>query len=212
MIVSRVVRWVSVQVSSVTMTVSGSTGNAGRSDTRIGLKAGGGEGGTPDGRGGTTSLSSKLGADLIFNDGRKDGERGTGTETGTEAGIAASSLGVRGLLLPELLLESITSSSDSGKGRGGRGGLLMTDSKEGGVKDLEIEGFLFLDLEDSDLWGRSSDDLDSRLGRDGISRRASSGVRTTVAPLPRTPLRCCVNESMPRTNLGSEMRTGLGAA
>lgn len=188
------------------MTVSGSTGNAGRSETRIGLKAGGGEGGTLDGRGGTTSLSSKLGADLIFNDGRKDGERGRGT------GTAASSLGVRGLLLPELLLESITSSSDSGKGRGGRGGLLMTDSKEGGVKDLEIEGFLFLDLDDSDLWGRSSDDLDSRLGRDGISRRASSGVRTTVAPVPRTPLRCCVNESMPRTNLGSEMRTGLGAA
>lgn len=77
---------------------------------------------------------------------------------------------------------------------------------------LEIEGFLFLDLGEGDFWERSSDGLDSRLGREAISRRASSGVRTTVAPAPRTPVLCCVNESMPRTNLGSEMRTGLGAA
>lgn len=111
-----------MQVSNVTMIVSGSTGNAGRSDTRIGLNTGGGEGGTLDGSGGTTSLSSELGTDLIFNDGRRDGERGTGTGTGPVA-VAAGSLGVRGLLLPELLLDNITSSSDSGKGRGGSGGL-----------------------------------------------------------------------------------------
>lgn len=44
-----------------------------------------------------------------------------------------------------------------------------------------------------------------------VSRRASSGVRTTVAPCPNVvPVRDRI--SIERTSFGSEMRTGFGAA
>jgi hypothetical protein len=44
-----------------------------------------------------------------------------------------------------------------------------------------------------------------------VSRRASSGVRTTVAPNPKVvPFRDRM--SIERTSFGSEMRTGFGAA
>ena len=109
------------------MTLDVSTGNAGSSDTKIGLKGAGGDGGTLDGSGGTMSRSSELATDLIFNDGRSEGERGTGMGTGVfaEAGAAAGKRGVRGLLLvpSELALERTTSSLDSGRGSGGSGGL-----------------------------------------------------------------------------------------
>lgn len=50
----------------------------GSSDTKMALKGGGGDGGTLDGSGGTTSRSSELGTERIFNDGRREGDRGTG--------------------------------------------------------------------------------------------------------------------------------------
>jgi len=109
--------------------------------------------------------------------------------------------GVRGLLLFELDLERTISSSDSGQGSGGKGGLdklpSMSASDEGGMMDRDIDGFRFLVFEDGVLWR---------------SRSASSGVRTTMAPEPRTPGFGWANESMPRTYLGSEMRTGLAGA
>lgn len=197
------------------MTLDASTGNAGSSDTKIGLKGGGGDGGTLEGSGGTMSRSSEFGTDLIFSDGRSDGERGTGTGTGTEpgvlmeAGTAAGRRGVRGLLLSELVLESIASSSDSGRGRGGSGGLNVspTDSSVGGITVLEMEDFFFFFKED-DLCGPSSLCFNGLVERDAISRSASFGVRTTMAPAPRTP----VLASIPRVYLGSEMRTGFGEA
>jgi len=67
-----------VHVSRVTITRSRSVENVGGSDTRMGLNGGGGDGGTAEGRGGTTSFSSELGTDLIFSEGRSEGDRGTG--------------------------------------------------------------------------------------------------------------------------------------
>jgi hypothetical protein len=48
--------------------------------------------------------------------------------------------------------------------------------------------------------------------RTPVSRKASSGVRTTVAPVPSAPLRGWVRLSMPRTSLGSEILTGFEGA
>lgn len=45
-----------------------------------------------------------------------------------------------------------------------------------------------------------------------VSLRASSGVLTTVAPVPRMPLRCCDTSSMERTSLGSDILVGLDGA
>ena len=45
-----------------------------------------------------------------------------------------------------------------------------------------------------------------------VSRRASSGVRTTIAPDPNVvPVRGDDRKSIARTNFGSEMRTDFGA-
>ena len=46
-----------------------------------------------------------------------------------------------------------------------------------------------------------------------VSRRASSGVRTMIAPDPSVvPARDEDRTSIERTSFGSEMRTGFGAA
>lgn len=45
-----------------------------------------------------------------------------------------------------------------------------------------------------------------------VSRKASSGVLTTVAPEPRTPLRDWDKSSIERTSFGSEIRVGLDGA
>lgn len=59
---------------------------------------------------------------------------------------------------------------------------------------------------------RSSFALPSYVIRTPVSRRASSGVLTTVAPEPRTPLRAWDMSSIERTTFGSDIRVGLEGA
>ena len=96
--------------------------------------------------------------------------------------------------------------SETSSGIGGRGGLAGRDtapsSSSANSRMAECAG----------------DGLRTRECRSGKEAdalgpaRASCGVRTTVAPWPRTPLRGCVRASTGFAKRGSEMRTGREGA
>lgn len=141
-----------------------------------------------------------------FIDERFEGERWRG--------VAARGVLLGGGVFEPLLLDSSSvSSSSAGSGRGGRGGLV---GGEIGPSCLETEplcvwrnfGVLSLSFLSFSCEVREERSF-SNVMRTPVSRRASSGVRTTVAPEPRAPLRVGDRMSMLRTSFGSETLTGF---
>lgn len=111
--VSSVVLKVEVHVSSVMMTFEGSTTPVGISETRMGLNGGGGgEVGMLTGSGGIGKASSVIDTGFALRDGRSEGAGG-GARVGRGGGLGTSTTS------PSRNCDS----SNSGMGRGGRGGL-----------------------------------------------------------------------------------------
>lgn len=166
--------------------LSDSTRCSGVGDIRIGLNGGHGSAGTAEGSGGMTSSLMIL--ERIFSDDLNEGERDIEAEGC--AGAIGELVEPLGRFEGEDALDSFSerhrdssnSSSDSAAGSGGSGGLLGGPKEPAfGTKPIifEIEAFFSFfgreGLEGSLLFA-SGESLT------WVSRSASSGVRTTIAP------------------------------
>ena len=182
------------------MVFIGSTGPVGSSERRIGWKGGGDEvGGTPKAMGGIANSSSEHAREpwsTTSSDPRAKSAIGGCSSEYAKGGSGGALLGGGGG--PSDSDRNCVSSS-SGTGKGGSGGLW------GGERCASrFRGdFFALPDEASPISGESLT---------LVSLRASSGVRTTVAPEPRTPVRGFDRSSMERMGFGSEIRVGLEGA
>lgn len=184
-----------VQVSIVIMVFAASIDAVGRSDISIGTNSGTDEEGINEGSGGAENgNSSVLELDLDFKAGRSAGCGATGGGGGVREGRGGSFRGAAA---------RTCASSAAGSGSGGSGGLV---GGEGGAST--VAGTLAV-LAGLSVSRARSLALPSNVSLTPVSRRASSGVLTTVAPEPRIPLLGCSKE---RTSLGSEIRVGLEGA
>jgi len=136
--------------------------------------------------------------ELVFRAGRRDEDRDKGGRVGH--GDVCISLRGRldelvfvGVGVGSCLVGIVDSSLDGGGGGGvsGTAGKAIPSSERGSKSDAR--------------WARS-------LYRTVVPDRASWGVLTTIAPLPRGPLRFGLKISKELSNLGSDMRIGFGAA
>lgn len=207
--------WVAVLVSSDTMILDASS-VLGAVDTRMALKgAWGGVWTAAAGSGGTAGKPSR-------------GEWALCGRNGDVGLVEATSGCMSGV-----------GDSDGG-GRLGGGGCTVTDIGDGWQSMVSVSStYVSCDasssiysealsgiggsgglpgVSSSSSYSRTGDGLRTRERRSGDEAealgpaRASCGVRTTVAPVPKTPLRGRVNASARFANRGSEMRTGREGA
>ena len=205
-----------VHVSSVTSVCAGSSAIAGGSESRSAKKGGGWViDAACAGSGGTFGASSKVEIVFTLSEERRDGARGISAGAGSGGG---GLLGRRGGddfppgLSGSASVSSSSESSAGSGGRGGKGGLVgvggdSTAARAAAARLVSTEEwcemrFSFLGLIVAAASGAR---------RTPVSRRASSGVRTTVAPAPNVPPRG-EPTSMVRARLGSVGRVGRDGA
>lgn len=204
MIVLSVVLYVVVHVSRVTMVIDGSTFTEGGSEIRIALKGGGWTDAAKwGGTSGTAGAPCDTWTTFALREERREGD--------WEAGASGGTLVGRGGGIFTVSCDKIFSSAVSGSGKGGKGGLVGGES---GSFAGAWACCIGLEVTLSSTGSRECSSLlsgDSYVTLTPVSRRASSGVRTTVAPDPNAvPVRDRM--SIERTSFGSEMRTGFEAA
>lgn len=208
--VSSVVLNVCVHVSSVTIVFAGSIAIAGGSESRIAEKGGGWlNAATCAGSGGTVGASSRVDIVFTLSEERRDGERGISAGAGG-GGLLGRGGDLRPGLSGSASVSSSSKSSAGSGGSGGKGGLVGVGGESTGPAVSTEEWcemrFSFFPACLAFIVAPASG-----ARRTPVSRSASSGVRTTVAPAPNVPPRG-EPTSIVRARLGSEGRMGREGA
>lgn len=193
-------RCVAELVSMVTIILEGSIVLLGTGDSRIGSKGGwGGVAETLTGSGGTGGkFSAKDGLVFALMTGRRIVDDAIGAGGGGRVGHGGTDVSFTGRL-DELLVcveVDVVKVDDSREDFGGTGGGLP-----------ERVGNPIASSKADPRCSLSSSSSNRAL----VPDNASCGVLTTVAPLPRGPLRLILNISKELSNLGSDMRIGAAA-
>lgn len=195
-------RCVAELVSIVTIILEGSIALLGTGDSRIGSKGDwGGVAETLTGSGGTGGMfSAKDGEVLALMTGRRTVDDDVGTGGGGRFGHGGADASFDGRLDELQYVEAnIVEVEDSREDLDGTGG----EPPESGDEPVASEGASKADPR----CPPSSPSLNRALVPDS----ASWGVLTTIAPLPRGPLRLTLKISKELSNLGSDMRIGATA-
>lgn len=190
-------------VSIVTMILEGSIALLVTGDSRIGSKGGwGGVAETFTGSDGTGGrFSAKDGEVLALVTGRRIAGDAIGAGGGARVGRGGADVSFAGRLDELLCVEAnIVEIDDSREDFDGTGGGL---SGSVGEPTASSEGASKADLPCGPLSSSSNKTL--------VPDSASCGVLTTIAPLPRGPLRFTLKISKELSNLGSDIRIGAAA-